>query len=79
MIAPLGVFLGMPFPIGLRLVANESPAFIPWAWGVNGFCTVMGSIAASILGMAMGFTAVLMAAGVCYFVGNDRCTRVVKT
>ena len=67
MIAPLGVFLGMPFPIGLRLVANESPAFIPWAWGVNGFCTVMGSIAASILGMAMGFTAVLMAAGVCYF------------
>jgi hypothetical protein len=66
MLAPLGTFLGMPFPIGLRIVANEAPAFIPWAWGVNAFFTVVGSIAASILGMAFGFTAVLAVSGACY-------------
>jgi hypothetical protein len=66
MLAPLGIFLGMPFPTGLRVVANEAPAFIPWAWGVNGFFTVVGSIGASILGMAFGFTAVLAVSGACY-------------
>ena len=49
MLAPLGVVLGMPFPIGLRVVAIEAPTFIPWAWGVNGFFTVIGCIGASIL------------------------------
>jgi hypothetical protein len=66
MLAPLGISLGMPFPTGLRIVANEAPAFIPWAWGVNGFFTVVGSIAASILGMAFGFTVVLAMSGACY-------------
>jgi hypothetical protein len=68
MLAPLGLVLGMPFPIGLRLVAVEAPPFIPWAWGVNGFFTVIGSIGASILGMAFGFTAVLAIAGACYLI-----------
>jgi hypothetical protein len=66
MLAPLGILLGMPFPAGLRIVAGEAPAFIPWAWGVNGFFTVVGSIAASILGMAFGFTVVLAMSGACY-------------
>ena len=68
MLAPLGMVLGMPFPIGLRVVAVEAPTFIPWAWGVNGFFTVVGSIGASILGMAFGFTAVLAISGACYLI-----------
>ena len=66
MLAPLGILLGMPFPTGLRIVAIEASAFVPWAWGVNGFFTVVGSIGASILGMAFGFTAVLAISGACY-------------
>jgi hypothetical protein len=66
LIAPLGVLLGLSFPTGLRVVANEAPVLVPWAWGVNGFCTVIGTTVALILGMACGFTAVLMIAGLCY-------------
>ena len=66
MLGPLGTLLGMPFPAGLRIVANEAPAFVPWAWGVNGFLTVVGSVGASILGMILGFTAVLAVSGACY-------------
>jgi hypothetical protein len=66
MLAPLGLVLGMPFPTGLRIIAVEAPTFVPWAWGVNGFFTVVGSIAASIMGMAFGFKAVLAMSGACY-------------
>jgi hypothetical protein len=68
LIAPLGVLLGLPFPTGLRVVANEAPVLVPWAWGVNGFCTVIGTTVALMLGMACGFTAVLMMAGLCYVI-----------
>lgn len=66
MLGPLGTLLGMPFPAGLRIVANEAPAFVPWVWGVNGFFTVVGSVGASILGMIFGFTVVLAVSGACY-------------
>jgi predicted membrane-bound spermidine synthase len=69
LIAPLGFVLGMPFPRGLRIVGEEAPELIPWAWGVNGFFTVIGSIAAVILGMAFGFRFVLGIAAACYLVG----------
>jgi len=66
MVAPLGVVLGVPFPLGLRLAAQRSQALVPWAWGINGFFTVLGSICALILGMAFGFRMVLAIAGACY-------------
>ena len=85
LLAPLGVALGMPFPTGLRLVQAEAPALVPWAWGTNCFFTVIGTIAAQILGMALGFRAVLVLAGLCYLVAllalggsaarGDRTTR----
>jgi spermidine synthase len=65
-IAPLGILLGMPFPTGLRIVAEEAPTLVPWAWGVNGFSTVIGSVGAIVLGMAFGFLVVLAVAGACY-------------
>jgi predicted membrane-bound spermidine synthase len=65
-IAPLGILLGMPFPTGLRIVAEEAPTLVPWAWGVNGFSTVIGSVGAMILAMIFGFKVVLVVAGGCY-------------
>jgi hypothetical protein len=65
-IAPLGVLLGMPFPTGLSIVAAEAPGLVPWAWGINGFFTVIGTILALMLAMMAGFLAVLILAGICY-------------
>jgi hypothetical protein len=65
-IAPLGTALGVPFSTGLRLVGEEAPPLVPWAWAVNGFFTVIGSVGAMILGMAFGFTAVFIIAAACY-------------
>lgn len=66
LVAPLGLLLGVPFSTGLRLVGAEAPQLVPWAWAVNGFFTVIGSVAAMILGMALGFTVVFIIAAACY-------------
>lgn len=68
LIAPLGFLLGMPFPNGLRIVAEEAPELVPWAWGVNGFFTVIGSVSAIVLAMAFGFRVVLAVAACCYLI-----------
>ena len=59
LIFPFGLLLGTPFPSGIRIIEKQSPALIPWAWGVNGFFTVVGSVLALILSMMIGFQAVI--------------------
>jgi hypothetical protein len=68
LIAPLGVPLGVPFPTGLRMIEKEASLLVPWAWAVNSFFTVIGSVIAIILGMTLGFTAVLAIAAALYAV-----------
>jgi len=75
---PSGVLLGMPFPTGLRLVSLEAPALVPWAWGVNGFFTVIGTVIALILAMAWGFKVVLIVGGCSYLVARGVIAQVQK-
>jgi hypothetical protein len=60
LIAPLAFCMGMPFPIGLGRVANSIPEFIPWAWGINGFASVISATLATLLAIEFGFTAVVL-------------------
>ncbi|MEZ2132856.1 MULTISPECIES: SAM-dependent methyltransferase [unclassified Sinorhizobium] len=68
LIAPLAVFMGMPFPLGLGYVGARSEAFIPWAWGINGCASVLSAILAALLAMHVGFTGVVTIATVLYLV-----------
>ncbi|MEE8539966.1 MAG: hypothetical protein V3S54_09120, partial [Woeseiaceae bacterium] len=62
LIAPLAFCMGMPFPIGLSKLAEESADFIPWAWGLNGFASVVSVSLATLLAIEFGFTAVVLLA-----------------
>jgi len=62
LIAPLAFCMGMPFPIGLNRLADSAPEFIPWAWGINGFASVMSASLATLLAIEFGFTAVVLLA-----------------
>jgi len=66
LIAPLAFFMGMPFPLGLKRVAGQAPGFIPWAWGLNGFASVISAVLATLLAVHFGFTTVLLMALVFY-------------
>lgn len=66
LIAPLAFPMGMPFPLGLATLAERRPAYIPWAWGINGCTSVLGTVLASLLAVHLGFTAVAIAAAALY-------------
>jgi len=66
LIFPLGFFMGMPFPTGLGLINEEQKKFIPLAWGVNGFFSVIGTVTAMILAMTTGFMFVFILSGAIY-------------
>jgi len=66
LIFPLGFFMGMPFPMGLGLINDEQKKFIPLAWGVNGFFSVIGTVSAMILAMTIGFKFVFILSGIIY-------------
>ena len=66
LIAPLAFCMGMPFPLGLKQLADSAPDFIPWAWGINGFASVVSAALATLLAIQFGFTIVLLLAVLLY-------------
>lgn len=61
-IAPPAFFMGMPFPLGLRLLSSnsETSAQIPWAWGINGMFSVVATVLVTIVAIELGFVWVML-------------------
>jgi hypothetical protein len=66
LILPLGLSMGMPFPLGLEALGARTPALVPWAWGINACTSVAGAVLASVLAIHAGFNAVLIVAVLLY-------------
>jgi predicted membrane-bound spermidine synthase len=64
--APLAALMGMPMPLAIRLVSRTAPELIPWAWGVNGATSVMGSVAALVIAISSGFYQALLVGATLY-------------
>ena len=67
-IFPLGFFMGMPFPLGMSLILPGEKRFVSFAWGVNGFFSVIGTVSAIILAMSFGFRIVFIIAAIIYII-----------
>jgi hypothetical protein len=65
-ISPLAFFMGMVFPIGMRMITKRSPNQIPIAWGVNGFFSVLAAPLATITAVEYGFYQVLAFSAILY-------------
>ena len=61
-IAPLAFAMGIPFPLGLARLSRRAPAFVPWAWALNGCASVIAAILALLLAMALGLRTTLLIA-----------------
>lgn len=66
LIAPLGFLMGIPFPLGIRYLSEKNKGGIPWAWGVNGYFSVISTALATIIAVELGFSWVMILAGAAY-------------
>ena len=66
LIAPLAFFMGMPFPSGIDALHRTQQQLIPWAWGVNGFASVISAILAILLAIEIGFSGLVVSAVLLY-------------
>ena len=69
LVFPLGWFMGQPFPLGLRLIERESLGVIPWAWGVNGAASVLGSALSLTFAIGIGYKLTLFTGIGIYLIG----------
>ena len=70
LIAPLAFFMGMPFPLGIDWLQRHQPHLIAWAWGINGYASVVSAILATCLAIAFGFNVVILLAVGIYLIGG---------
>jgi hypothetical protein len=61
-----GVLMGIPFPMGMRLLGRKSPGLIPWAWAINGCFSVLAPVVATMLALEFGFDTVLFLGALMY-------------
>ena len=66
LLAPLGLLMGMPFPLGLRLAASENGPAVEWAWAMNAAGSVLGSVTAMVIAIEFGLTITLSCAALAY-------------
>lgn len=66
LVAPMALFMGMPFPLALSSLADHAQGLIPWAWGINGCASVISASLATLLAIHIGFSAVIVVALLLY-------------
>ncbi|MCU7842997.1 MAG: SAM-dependent methyltransferase [Candidatus Thiodiazotropha sp. (ex Monitilora ramsayi)] len=62
LIAPLAFTMGMPFPLALSVLKRDGESLLPWAWGINGYASVISAILATLIAIHLGFQAVILMA-----------------
>jgi hypothetical protein len=64
-LAPVSLALGLPFPLGLACLGQNSSA-LPWAWGLNGAFSVVASPVANLIAREWGLNRLLLYAAAMY-------------
>jgi hypothetical protein len=65
-LCPAAFLMGIPFPAGIRMLAENSKGDIPWAWGINGCFSVISTALATIIAVEAGFTALMICGALAY-------------
>jgi hypothetical protein len=65
-VTPVGFLLGAFLPLGIMKAGERLGALVPWAWGLNGAASVLGSVLAVTLAMNAGFVITMVAGLACY-------------
>jgi len=65
---PAGIFMGMAFPLAMKLAAPRARDLTPWFWGLNGAASVLASVLAVCIALTWSISTAFWAGWVCYVV-----------
>jgi hypothetical protein len=65
---PIGLFMGMAFPLGMRIASIKSESLTPWLWGANGATSVCASVLAVVIALNWGISTSFWTGFSCYVV-----------
>jgi hypothetical protein len=68
LIAPLAFVMGIPFPLGLRLLSQGDDRQVGWAWGINGCLSVVTASATMLFAAEGGLFFVFLCGAFMYVV-----------
>lgn len=78
LIFPLGMVMGMPFPVGISLFADKDKNSVPFAWAVNGSFSVIGSLGSILLLINIGYAKTFLIALTLYLLCSLTFIRKIK-
>ncbi len=70
---PVGLFMGMAFPLGMKVASERDDATTPWLWGINGATSVCASVLAVAVAMSAGISVSFWSGVACYGVAAAAC------
>ena len=63
---PAGLFMGMAFPLGMRMAAARAQALTPWLWGLNGAASVLASVLSVCIALTWSISTAFWSGWACY-------------
>lgn len=70
LIFPAGLFMGMLFPLGMKMAAGDREPIKPWLWGINGATSVCASVLAVVISLSFGISAAFWSGVVFYIIAS---------
>jgi hypothetical protein len=75
---PLGLFMGMAFPVGMAAASKRSPEITPWLWGINGVTSVCATVLSVMIAMTWGISSSYWTGFGCYVIAVISFLYIVK-
>jgi len=68
LLAPMGLLLGMPFPLGMKVAATRPDAPTAFFWGINGATSVCASVLAVSISLGWGISMAFWTGALAYLI-----------
>ena len=70
LLMPAGFFMGMAFPMAMRIGNLACAPLAPWLWAINGATSVTSSVLAVLISSSWGISAAWWAGVLCYIIAT---------
>jgi hypothetical protein len=65
---PAGLFMGMAFPLAMKLASTRARELTPWFWGLNGAASVLASVLSVCIALTWSISTAFWTGWLCYVV-----------